>query len=80
MLMVGISVGVAFNMIFADWMITVLLIILFIVNSTKSFTKGIETWGKETFAKQIWIDRKLASNRNLMTNKLVLFKVLWNFP
>ncbi|KAJ8451771.1 hypothetical protein Cgig2_007254 [Carnegiea gigantea] len=52
MLMVGISVGVAFNMIFADWMITVLLIILFIVNSTKSFTKGIETWGKETLAKQ----------------------------
>jgi len=30
MLMVGISVGVAFNIVFADWMITVLLIILFI--------------------------------------------------
>lgn len=30
MLMLGISIGVAFNVIFADWMVTVLLIILFI--------------------------------------------------
>lgn len=30
MLMLGISLGVAFNVIFADWMVTVLLIILFI--------------------------------------------------
>uniref|UniRef100_A0A7C9EJ21 Sulfite exporter TauE/SafE family protein n=1 Tax=Opuntia streptacantha TaxID=393608 RepID=A0A7C9EJ21_OPUST len=52
MLMVGISVGVAFNIVFADWMITVLLIILFIVNSTRSFIKGTETWRKETLAKQ----------------------------
>ena len=30
MLVLGISIGVGFNVIFADWMITVLLIILFI--------------------------------------------------
>lgn len=30
MLMMGISIGVTFNVIFADWMVTVLLIILFI--------------------------------------------------
>ena len=30
MLMLGISIGVAFNVVFADWMVTVLLIILFI--------------------------------------------------
>lgn len=30
MLMLGISIGVTFNVIFADWMVTVLLIILFI--------------------------------------------------
>lgn len=30
MLVLGISIGVAFNVIFADWMITVLLIILFL--------------------------------------------------
>lgn len=30
MLMLGISVGVAFNVIFPDWLVTVLLIILFL--------------------------------------------------
>lgn len=32
MLMLGISIGVAFNVMFADWMVTILLIILFIGN------------------------------------------------
>ncbi|GFS44917.1 sulfite exporter TauE/SafE family protein [Actinidia rufa] len=32
MLMMGISIGVAFNVIFSDWMVTVLLIILFVGN------------------------------------------------
>lgn len=32
MLVLGISIGVSFNIIFADWMVTVLLIILFIGN------------------------------------------------
>lgn len=32
MLMLGISIGVAFNVLFADWMVTILLIILFIGN------------------------------------------------
>ncbi|KAK1574960.1 hypothetical protein Q3G72_001363 [Acer saccharum] len=50
MLVLGISIGVSFNVIFADWMITVLLIILFIVLSTKSFFKGVATWKKETIA------------------------------
>ncbi|TXG69053.1 hypothetical protein EZV62_003988 [Acer yangbiense] len=58
MLVLGISIGVAFNVIFADWMITVLLIILFIVMSTKSFFKGVETWKKET------ITMKEAANRS----------------
>lgn len=30
MLVLGISIGVAFNVIFADWMITILLIVLFL--------------------------------------------------
>lgn len=30
MLMLGISIGVSFNVIFADWMITVLLIVIFL--------------------------------------------------
>ncbi|XP_068648358.1 sulfite exporter TauE/SafE family protein 3-like [Aristolochia californica] len=52
MLMLGISIGVAFNVIFADWMVTVLLIILFLGTSTKAFLKGVETWKKETIMKK----------------------------
>ncbi|KAL2544789.1 Sulfite exporter TauE/SafE family protein [Forsythia ovata] len=52
MLMLGISIGVAFNVIFADWMITVLLIVLFIGTSTKAFFRGVETWKKETIVKK----------------------------
>ncbi|KAK9142579.1 hypothetical protein Syun_011979 [Stephania yunnanensis] len=52
MLMLGISIGVAFNVIFADWMVTVLLIFLFIGTSTKAFFKGVETWKTETILKR----------------------------
>ncbi|CAA2997900.1 sulfite exporter family 3-like [Olea europaea subsp. europaea] len=52
MLMLGISIGVAFNVIFADWMVTILLIVLFIGTSTKSFFRGVETWKKETIMKK----------------------------
>ncbi|CAO2830298.1 unnamed protein product [Amaranthus hypochondriacus] len=52
LLMVGISVGVALNIILADWMITILLIFLFLVNATRSFMKGVEIWKKETARKQ----------------------------
>ncbi|XP_031255001.1 sulfite exporter TauE/SafE family protein 3-like [Pistacia vera] len=52
MLMLGISIGVAFNVMFADWMVTVLLIILFLGTSTKALMKGIETWKRETLMKQ----------------------------
>ncbi|KAL7159376.1 hypothetical protein ABFS83_01G023200 [Erythranthe nasuta] len=52
MLMLGISIGVAFNVVFADWMVTVLLIILFLGTSTKAFFKGLETWRKETIMKK----------------------------
>ncbi|XP_052176745.1 sulfite exporter TauE/SafE family protein 3-like [Diospyros lotus] len=61
MLMLGISVGVAFNVIFANWMVTILLIVLFIVTSSKAFLRGIETWKKETIVKREAAAR-LASN------------------
>ncbi|XP_074287010.1 sulfite exporter TauE/SafE family protein 3-like [Silene latifolia] len=61
MLMLGISIGVAFNVIFADWMVTVLLIILFVGTSTKAFLKGAETWKKETILQKEAAQR-LASN------------------
>ncbi|KAL8170731.1 hypothetical protein V2J09_022535 [Rumex salicifolius] len=62
MLVLGISIGVAFNVIFADWMVTVLLIILFIGTSTRAFLKGVETWKKETIQKKEAAQRLEASN------------------
>nr|GMC77881.1 sulfite exporter TauE/SafE family protein 3-like [Ipomoea batatas] len=61
MLMLGISIGVTFNVIFADWMVTVLLIVLFIGTSTKAFLRGVETWKKETIMKKE-AARQLAAN------------------
>ncbi|KAL7616703.1 hypothetical protein Lser_V15G01871 [Lactuca serriola] len=52
MLMLGISIGVAFNVIFADWMVTILLIVLFIATSSKAFCRGVDTWKKETIMKK----------------------------
>lgn len=52
MVMLGISIGVVFNLIFPDWMVTVLLIILFLGTSTKALFKGIETWKKESLMKK----------------------------
>ncbi|CAL9027817.1 unnamed protein product [Prunus brigantina] len=53
MLMLGISIGVAFNAMFANWMVTVLLIILFLGTAAKALMKGIETWKKETMMKKV---------------------------
>ncbi|KAG9142078.1 hypothetical protein Leryth_016295, partial [Lithospermum erythrorhizon] len=61
MLMMGISIGVAFNVVFADWMVTVLLIVLFIGTSTKAFFRGLETWKKETIMKKE-VARRVESN------------------
>ncbi|RDX85882.1 Sulfite exporter TauE/SafE family protein 3, partial [Mucuna pruriens] len=52
MLMLGISIGVILSVIFADWMLTVLLIILCLVTSIRAFFKGAETWKKETKMKE----------------------------
>ncbi|KAJ4842981.1 hypothetical protein Tsubulata_017452 [Turnera subulata] len=51
-LILGISMGVTFNVIFPDWVITILLIILFLGTSTKSFFLGLSTWKKETTLKK----------------------------
>ncbi|XP_044978608.1 sulfite exporter TauE/SafE family protein 3-like isoform X1 [Hordeum vulgare subsp. vulgare] len=52
MLMMGVSIGVICNVIFPDWLVTVLFIILSLVTSTKAFLKGVETWKKETLMKR----------------------------
>ncbi|XP_009800425.1 sulfite exporter TauE/SafE family protein 3-like isoform X1 [Nicotiana sylvestris] len=61
MLLLGISIGVVLNVIFAEWMVTTLLIILFSAASTKAFFKGVETWKKETIIKKEAV-RRLTSN------------------
>ncbi|GAA0167283.1 ubiquitin-protein ligase [Lithospermum erythrorhizon] len=52
MLMLGVSIGVIFNVVFPDWMVTVLLIVLFIGTSAKAFLRGVDTWKKETIVKK----------------------------
>ncbi|CAI0423095.1 unnamed protein product [Linum tenue] len=71
MLMLGISIGVALNVLFADWMITILLIFFFLVTSTKSFLKGVETWKKETKSKKVTI------LENVYWKKLGLLVAVW---
>ncbi|OIW20632.1 hypothetical protein TanjilG_18570 [Lupinus angustifolius] len=51
MLMLGITVGVALSVVFPYWLITILIIILYIGSSSRSFFKGIEMWRAETYMK-----------------------------
>ncbi|KAI4300394.1 hypothetical protein L6164_033779 [Bauhinia variegata] len=52
MLMLGITVGVSLSVVFPYWLITVLIIILFVGTSSRSFFKGVEMWKKETLLKK----------------------------
>ncbi|KAI5425671.1 hypothetical protein KIW84_031477 [Lathyrus oleraceus] len=52
MLMLGITVGVSLSVVFPYWLITVLIIILFIGTSSRSFFKGTEMWKEETLLKK----------------------------
>ncbi|KAL9236147.1 hypothetical protein vseg_010849 [Gypsophila vaccaria] len=51
MLMLGITIGVAFSVVFPYWLITILIIILFLGTSSRSFCKGIVMWKDETILK-----------------------------
>lgn len=52
MLMLGITVGVALSVVFPYWLITVLIIILFIGTSSRSFCMATEMWREETMLKK----------------------------
>ncbi|KAM7464292.1 hypothetical protein LguiA_032413 [Lonicera macranthoides] len=52
MLMLGITIGVALSVVFPYWLITILIIILFVGTSSRSFFKGIEMWKEETLLKK----------------------------
>ncbi|XP_038983574.1 sulfite exporter TauE/SafE family protein 4-like [Phoenix dactylifera] len=51
MLMLGITIGVELSVVFPYWLITVLIIFLFLGTSSRSFFKGIEMWKQETMLK-----------------------------
>ncbi|PRQ43740.1 putative transmembrane protein TauE [Rosa chinensis] len=52
MLMLGITLGVALSVVFPYWLITVLIIILFLGTSSRSAYKGVEMWKEETMLKR----------------------------
>ncbi|KAF5473753.1 hypothetical protein F2P56_005715 [Juglans regia] len=58
MLMLGITVGVALSVVFPYWLITVLIIILFLGTSSRSFFKGIQMWKEETVLKKEMTNRQ----------------------
>uniref|UniRef100_A0A2N9FLL1 Sulfite exporter TauE/SafE family protein n=1 Tax=Fagus sylvatica TaxID=28930 RepID=A0A2N9FLL1_FAGSY len=51
MLMLGITIGVSLSVVFPYWLITVLIIILFMGTSSRSFFKALEMWKEETILK-----------------------------
>ncbi|KAL6988306.1 hypothetical protein U1Q18_014056 [Sarracenia purpurea var. burkii] len=52
MLMLGITIGVSLSVVFPYWLITILIIILFMGTSSRSFFKGIEMWKEESILKK----------------------------
>ncbi|CAA2990621.1 sulfite exporter family 4-like [Olea europaea subsp. europaea] len=52
MLMLGITLGVSLSVVFPYWLITILIIVLFLGTSSRSFFKGIEMWKEETNLKK----------------------------
>lgn len=62
MLMLGITIGVELSVVFPYWLITVLIIILFIGTSSRSFFRGIQMWKQETILKMEEEKRKFTSS------------------
>ncbi|KAG6500103.1 hypothetical protein ZIOFF_039917 [Zingiber officinale] len=62
-----ISIGVIFNVVFPDWMVTVLLINN-LGTSTKAFMKGVDTWKLETILKREAAKRLVPSGVPLLQN------------
>lgn len=63
MLMLGITIGVSLSVVFPYWLITVLIIVLFLGTSSRSVFKGIEMWKEETILK-----KEMAKQRETVVN------------
>ncbi|XP_050379773.1 sulfite exporter TauE/SafE family protein 3-like [Argentina anserina] len=64
LLVLGISIGVSLNVVLSDWMITILLFVVLLGVSAKSFNKGVEAWKKETMTRKtiLGASRQFPSN------------------
>ncbi|XP_051132062.1 sulfite exporter TauE/SafE family protein 4 [Andrographis paniculata] len=62
MLMLGITIGVALSVVFPYWLITILIIILFMGTSTRSFVKASEMWKEESMLKNAMEDKRTFVN------------------
>ncbi|KAL1819512.1 hypothetical protein ACET3Z_014381 [Daucus carota] len=52
MLMLGITLGVSLSVVFPYWLITILIIVLFLGTSSRSFFKAIKLWKEESLLKK----------------------------
>lgn len=65
MLMLGITFGVSLSVVFPYWLITVLIIVLFMGTSSRSFAKGIEMWKEETLLKKAMEEKQKFANSHV---------------
>ncbi|GAU30595.1 hypothetical protein TSUD_392860 [Trifolium subterraneum] len=72
MLMLGISVGVTLSVVFPFWLITILIIILFIGTSVRSFLRGIKMWRIETFVKNETVSRTALIDSRVISNRVLV--------
>ncbi|CAI9778960.1 unnamed protein product [Fraxinus pennsylvanica] len=63
MLMLGITLGVSLSVVFPFWLITILIIVLFLGTSSRSFFKGIQMWKEETT-----LEKALAEQQKTFVN------------
>ncbi|KAK4792922.1 hypothetical protein SAY86_023357 [Trapa natans] len=61
-LLLGITVGVTLSVVFPYWLITVLIIILFLGTSSRSFYKGTLMWKEESSVKEAEMAREDATS------------------
>ncbi|CAK9221705.1 unnamed protein product [Sphagnum jensenii] len=79
MLLLGISIGVTFNIMFADWMVTLLLILLFTSIVISALRKAICMWNAETQFAKVSLSRMKSSNRLRSLEKSSIFQESYFF-
>lgn len=78
MLMLGITIGVALSVVFPYWLISVLIITLFMGTSSRSFFKGIQMWKQETIIKMETEKREHEATKALSEENHVILGSLYD--